>query len=157
MLDQVQSRTSYTAGEHQTGTTNDLILLLGRILIAVLFLPSGFEKLTNVGGFATSLATRGIPEAVSYPVAALAAATEFFAPLALLLGFQVWAVSLLLALFTVIAALISHRYWEFADAAVRRMQSVNFYKNIGIVGGLLAFSVAGAGRFSIDAMIRRRR
>src|SRR5689334_12277523 len=108
---------------------DNVVLLLGRVLIAYLFVPSGFDKLTHLSNFAASLAGRGIPEAVSFPFAALGAAVEFFGGLAVLAGFQFSAVTLLMALFTIVATLISHRYWEFQDAA-QRAQHVNFNKNL---------------------------
>jgi putative oxidoreductase len=42
----------------------------------------------------------------------------------------------------------SHRYWEFTEAAARRAQEVNFYKNIGIIAGLLFYFVSGPGAWS---------
>jgi len=126
------------------------ILLLGRVLVAYLFLPSGFAKLMTVGAFAASLTSRGIPEIVAFPFACLGAATEFFGSLAILAGFQFSATTLLLAAFTVVATLISHRYWEFQDAA-RRAQEINFGKNLAIIGGLLTMFVAGPGRYSVFA------
>jgi putative oxidoreductase len=52
--------------------------------------------------------------------------------------------------FVAVATAISHRYWEFTDAAARRAQEINFYKNIGIIGGLLFYFGAGAGAFGFD-------
>jgi uncharacterized membrane protein YphA (DoxX/SURF4 family) len=46
----------------------------------------------------------------------------------------------LLLLFVIIATLSSHRYWEFAEAAARRAQDNNFYKNLAIMGGLVSRS-----------------
>ena len=57
--------------------------------------------------------------------------------------------ALLLALFTVAAALLAHRYWAL-PLQEQAGQANNFFKNIAIIGGLLALFVAGPGRFSID-------
>jgi putative oxidoreductase len=58
---------------------------------------------------------------------------------------------LLLALFTLVAALIGHRFWEITDAAQRGNQLIHFWKNLAMVGGFLALYVGGAGAFSLDA------
>jgi putative oxidoreductase len=52
--------------------------------------------------------------------------------------------------------LSSHRYWEFAEAAARRAQDNNFYKNLAIMGGLVFAFVTTGGRFSIDRLLARR-
>src|SRR5947207_8202843 len=75
---------------------NDLMLLLGRLLMAALFLPSGITKLMGFSGFAASLATKGLP----YPEAwaAAAVAIEVLGPIALILGFLPrWTALLLIA------------------------------------------------------------
>jgi putative oxidoreductase len=125
---------------------NDLVLLLGRLLMAALFLPSGFSKLLGFTGFAASLATKGLP----YPEAwaAAAVAIEVLGPVALILGvFPRWTALLLIA-FVVMASGTTHRYWEFTEAAARRAQEINFYKNVGIIAGLLFHFVSGPGAWS---------
>src|SRR5919112_4181829 len=64
--------------------STDGALLLGRILVAALFLPSGFGKLMAFSAFAASLRAKGLP----YPevIAGVLVAAEFLAPLALLIG-----------------------------------------------------------------------
>jgi uncharacterized membrane protein YphA (DoxX/SURF4 family) len=59
--------------------------------------------------------------------------------------------ALLLAAFTIVAALIGHRFWDITDAAQRGNQLNHFWKNIAMIGGFLALYVAGAGALSIDA------
>src|SRR5216684_1074592 len=99
-----------------------VILLLGRLAIGVLYVPSGFGKLTGIhgpglNGFAQYLAAKGAPgPAIAWAV--VAAAVEFFASAAIVLGFQTRLAALLLAAFTVGAAFIGHQFW-----AVRADQS----------------------------------
>ncbi|HZS85119.1 MAG TPA: DoxX family protein [Stellaceae bacterium] len=123
------------------------LLLLGRVLIAALFLPSGFEKLNRLAGFAATLGSRGVP--APQILAPLGAAVEFLAPAAILLGLKTRYAALILIAFTIIATLVSHRYWEFADAAIRQAQSINFWKNVAIVGGLVFVFVRGSGRIAV--------
>jgi putative oxidoreductase len=134
-------------------TGSDLVLLLARVLIGVIFVRSGFEKILALGTFATALARDGVP----YPqvVSIIAAFVEFLGGIALVVGFQLRYTALLMVLFVIIATLLRHRYWEFADGAVRRAQDTNFYKNLAMIGGLLALFIAGGGRFGVDGLRRR--
>ena len=118
--------------------------LIGRILIAVLFVPAGFQKLT---GFQGSV---GYAESAGMPVPALAIAAaiaiELGGGLLLLVGYKARWVAAAMALFTVVAAIVFHH--DFADEV--HMQMINFQKSMAIAGGLLAFVYFGAGPFSID-------
>jgi putative oxidoreductase len=70
--------------------------------------------------------------------------------LALLLGFHTRWVALLMALFTVVAGVFFHAFWNAAPEAMQ-MQQIMFMKNIAIAGGLLALTAFGAGSISLDA------
>src|SRR5438105_1924944 len=61
----------------------------------------------------------------------------------------------LMVLFVIVATGISHRYWEFADAA-RRLQESQFFKNLSIIGGFVLLFATGSGRFGLDALLARR-
>lgn len=125
---------------------NDLVLLIGRLLMAALFLPSGISKALGFSGFAASLATKGLPYPEAWAAAAIA--IEILGPIALILGFLPRWTAVILIAFVVMASATTHRYWEFADAAARRAQEVNFYKNVGIIAGLLFYFVSGSGAWS---------
>jgi putative oxidoreductase len=125
---------------------NDSALLLGRLLLASLFLPAGVSKLFGFATFAASLATKGLPYAEAW--AAAAVTIEVLAPIALILGVAPRWTAMVLIAFVIMATATSHRYWEFADATARRAQEVNFYKNAGILAGLLFYFVSGAGACS---------
>ena len=129
------------------------ILLLGRVLIGILYLPSGFGKLTGIrgpglDGFAHYLAGKGVPgPAIAWAV--VAAAVEFFGGLLLVLGFKTRVVAVLLVGFTIVAAILAHAFWA-APSEQYQAQYANFFKNIAICGGLLYVFVRGAGPLSID-------
>jgi len=127
---------------------NDTALLVGRLLFAALFLPAGISKAMGFAAFSASLTAKGLPYADAW--AAAAVAIEVLAPIALILGAAPRSTSLVLIAFVIMATATSHRYWEFADAAARRTQEVNFYKNGAILGGLLCYFASGAGRWSIS-------
>src|SRR5438094_830239 len=121
---------------------NDAALLVGRLLMATLFLPSGIKKAFGFSTFVTSLADKGLP----YPEAWAAAAVliEVLAPIALIVGALPRTTALVLLAFVIAATASSHRYWEFAEPA-RRMQEISFFKNVGLLGGLLFYFASGAG------------
>jgi len=127
---------------------SDTALLLGRVLMAAIFLNSGLQKLLGLDGFAGYLAGHGVPVG-AYPIAVLAACVEFFGALCVLVGFGTRYAALLLALFTAVAALIAHRFWEI-DPAQYTNQMTHFMKNVTIVGGFLVLYATGPGRLSID-------
>jgi len=126
---------------------NDAFLLLGRLFLAALFLPSGISKAMGFSAFAASLATKGLPYSEAW--AAAAAAIEILGPIALILGVVPRWTSLALIAFVIMATATTHRYWEFTEAAARRAQEINFYKNAGIVAALLFYFVSGPGAWSI--------
>ena len=133
----------------------DVIVLLGRVALGAIFVKSGLQKLMALSAFAASLAGRGIPESATWAV--IGAMVEFVGGIMIITGLRARAASLLMILFVIVATGISHRYWEFADAAARRAQESQFFKNLSILGGFLLLYVCGPGRFSLDTLLRRRR
>jgi len=138
-----------TAAAAREVVGGDVVLLLGRVLMAAIFLNSGFHKLMGLDGFAGYLAGHGLAVG-AYPVAALAACIEFFGSLCVLLGLGTRYAAALLAAFTLVAALIAHRFWEISDPAMYVNQMNHFMKNVTIIGGFLVLYAMGPGRLSID-------
>ena len=124
---------------------DDLALLVGRLLVASLFLPSGFNKLLTFASFSVSLAGRGLPYPELWAVAAIV--IELAAGFALVIGVLPRWSPLALIAFTAVATWLAHRYWTFQGPA-RRQQEIQFYKNLAIIGGLLFYFVSGPGRWS---------
>jgi putative oxidoreductase len=117
--------------------------LLGRLLIGLPFLMSGFGKLTTYGATTAYIGSVGLPLA---PLGwAIAVAFEIGGGLLLILGFRAREVAFGLAVFTLATAIFFHR--NFAD----QNQMIHFLKNVMIIGGLLQIAHFGAGRFSLDA------
>ena len=127
--------------------------LVGRILIAAIFVSSGFSKFANWDSTAGYMAAKGLPAVPLLLV--LAALTELLGGLSLLVGFKASAGAGLLALFLVPTTLVFHAFWT-APAAEAMTQSINFMKNIAIIGGLVSFAAYGAGAVSVDAFLQRR-
>ncbi|MGJ7603494.1 DoxX family protein [Variovorax sp. LT1R20] len=125
----------------------DTLALIGRILIAYLFIPAGIGKLMGFAGTVGYINSVGLP--LPEVGAVIAIVVELGLGIALLLGFKTRWTAIAMAIFTVAAALFFHKYWSAPDA-MKMMQQINFNKNIAIAGGLLAFAAFGPGRFSID-------
>lgn len=122
--------------------------LAARVLFAVLFLPAGIGKLTGFAGTVGYISSVGLPlPAVG---AALALIVEIVGSLALLAGFGTRIAALALAVFTLVASFFFHAFWAVpADQAF--VTQLLFFKNIAVVGGLLALAANGAGAWSLDA------
>jgi putative oxidoreductase len=125
--------------------SEDAALLVGRLLIAALFLPSGFNKLMSFSAFAASLAAKGLP----YPtlIAGVLVAAEFLGPLALIIG--LWPRWTALALIGFTAATLWLTYGKSLVGLVfRPRQNVDFFQNLAVIGGLLIYFACGPGVWS---------
>jgi putative oxidoreductase len=104
-----------------------------------------------VGGFAGTagyIASKGLPMPEVLAIGAII--VELGVGLAFLFGWKARWAALILALFSVVAALFFHNFWSMTDAAEIGANEINFYKNLGVAGGLLFAWVAGPGRYSMD-------
>lgn len=135
----------------QSPQTQNLFSLIGRILIALLFVPAGWGKIAGFAGTVGYISSKGVP--LPEVCAALAIAAELGLGLLLLVGWQARWAALGLAVFTVVISFIFHNYWAVPEAQVMA-QRLNFFKNMAISGGLFAFAAFGAGAWSLDG--RRR-
>jgi putative oxidoreductase len=121
-------------------TQANAALLVGRILLALIFITSGVSKLGSIGEVVGYIQSAGLPGFMVWPTIAV----EVLGGLAIILGFQTRIASVLLAGFTLLAALFFHR--ELGD----QMQFIQFMKNLAITGGFLVLAVAGPGQWSLD-------
>jgi putative oxidoreductase len=122
--------------------------LVGRLLLALLFVPAGIGKIGGFAGTAGYIASKGLP--MPELGAGIAIVVEIAGGLALVAGFGTRLAALVLALFTLVATFIFHAYWGLpADQAF--VQQLMFNKNIAVVGGLLVLAAHGAGAWSVDA------
>ena len=119
------------------------IAALGRLLIAIMFIFSGFGKIMAPEATQGYIASVGLPvPLLSY---LLAIVVEIGGGILLVVGYQTRIVSLVVAAFTLATAVFFHN--NFAD----QNQMIHFMKNIAIAGGLLQVAAFGAGAFSLDA------
>ncbi len=128
-------------------TYQSILNLVGRLLIVALFLPAGLGKIAGFEGTLGYFASLGIPAPVFALVATIV--IEVLGGIALIVGFQTRIVAVIMAIFTLIAAVTGHAFWAAPADAVFIAQLL-FFKNIAVMGGLLVLASAGAGSFSID-------
>jgi len=122
--------------------------LIGRLLIAFVFIPAGFAKLGDLSGTFAYTASGGLPG--FFAIGALA--LEILGGVAILVGWQTRWAALGLAAFTLVTGVLYHylpaQALEGFDAL---LQTTMFYKNLAIAGGLLVLAGVGPGAFSLDA------
>ena len=127
--------------------------LVGRMLIAAIFVISGVAKLADLAQTAGYMTSAGIPAA--HGLAIIAGLGEILGGLMLLFGFLTRIGALGLALFLIPTTLLFHQFWALTGQEAQ-MQLVNFLKNVAIMGGLYGYVAFGGGRYSIDAKLRNR-
>ena len=119
---------------------------IGRLLLSMIFIFSGFTKIT---GYA---ATQGYMESMGVPgmLLPLVIAVELLGGIAILLGFKARLVAILMAGFSIVSALLFHQFW------IDESQMNPFMKNIAMAGGFLMIFAHGPGSYSIDNSHTRR-
>ena len=125
---------------------NNASLLIARIFLGQIFLLAGISKIGAYEGTQGYMQAMGVPGELLFLVIIL----EIVGGLAIILGWQVRWASWALAAFTIVAGVIFHS--NFAD----QMQSILFMKNVAIAGGFLVLATAGAGAYSVEALIGNR-
>lgn len=121
--------------------------LLGRILMALIFLMSAYEKITEFGPTAGAMAGKGMPMTEVLLVCAIA--IELVGATLLVIGWQTRWAALALIVFLVPATLYFHNYWSYPAEQVRDQRN-HFMKNVTILGGLIFVMGMGAGPLSAD-------
>src|SRR5712671_6343437 len=126
----------------------DTIAVIGRCLMAVLFLLSGYGKVVAPAATIAWIASTGLPmPSVAYVISIV---IELGGGLLLVLGWQIRVLGAILSLFAVVTAFIFHR--NVAD----QNQLFHFLKNIAVMGGLFQLMAFGAGNLSLDARRARK-
>lgn len=118
---------------------------VARVLLAMIFIMSGLNKL------GTYAATQGYMEAMGVPGAMLplVIALEVLGGIAIVVGFKARIVAFALAGFSLLSAVLFHA--DFSD----QMQMMMFMKNLTIAGGFLMITAQGAGAFALDNRVRQ--
>ncbi|WP_407119337.1 DoxX family protein [Bradyrhizobium sp. LMG 9283] len=133
-----------TSRINEFATSNaDLLILIGRILLAWVFVGSAYGALTNFNGSVSYF------RSLNLPVPQLFTMTTVMLEILISTGLTRYC-AILVLLFVFAATAIAHRYWEYPAGPQQIGQYNNFLKNISILGGALLILVTGGGRFSVD-------
>ncbi|MCL4316334.1 MAG: DoxX family protein [Gammaproteobacteria bacterium] len=121
--------------------------LAGRLLLAHIFILSGYRKLTGWEGTLGYMASKGLP--MTEVLLALTILVELGGGLLLLLGYKArWAATAIF-LFLIPVTLIFHNFWALAGQE-QFTQLIQFQKNLAIMGGMLYVMVYGSGAYSLS-------
>ena len=123
----------------------NILDLLGRIFISLLFLINGIFKINNYSGTTDWMESFGLPGILLTPAIIL----EIIGPILIIIGYQTRITAALLSLFCLVTAIIFHN--DFGN----QMQLISFLKNIGLAGGFLFLTANGAKDFSLDKKFKR--
>ncbi|MBZ0232626.1 MAG: DoxX family protein [Deltaproteobacteria bacterium] len=132
-------------------TARHVTALVARIAVSAIFLVSGFSKLSDPAGSTAYMNSAGVPGAET--LVYVAGMAELLGGLSLLFGFLTRIGALGLFAFLIVTSLFFHDFWNLTGAE-RLTQMVQFMKNLSIMGGLLMIVASGAGRYSLDAIVR---
>ena len=124
---------------------SNIVDLISRIFLSIVFLVNGYSKITNMDGTIGWMEMYGLPGFFIYPAIVL----EIVAPILLVIGYQVRLSSIAVGLFCLATALIFLR--DFADP----MTLTNFLKNVALAGGFFILAINGPKEFSIDHRISK--
>ncbi len=113
---------------------------IGRLLLSMIFIYSGFGKITGYAATAGYMESMGVPSLLLPLVIAL----EVLGGIAILIGFKARLVSILMAGFCILSALIFHQFW------MDESQTNPFMKNFAMAGGFLMIFAHGPGAYSVD-------
>ncbi len=126
---------------------NQFAPLAGRILLSIIFIMSGISKITGFAGTAGWMTSKGLP--VPEVLLAASIVIELGAAAMIVTGFKARWGAAALFLWMIPVTLVFHNFWTY-PAAEQQMQSIMFFKNLGLMGGMLLIMGIGSGPLSMD-------
>lgn len=125
----------------------DIAALVGRILLALLFLKSGWGKIPGFEGTAGYMASKGLP--MPQVLLVITIVVELAAGVMLVVGYKARLAALALFLWLIPVTFVFHQFWGIPAEQVQN-QTNHFFKNVSIMGGMLMVYALGPGGFSLD-------
>lgn len=126
----------------------DILLLIGRFMLAVMFAVSAFDKFRRDPAEMRQIAALGLPAPAILEW--LTGLFEIVAALALVFGIYARIAAVLLALFVVLASLLFVRFWSFeGPIEIRALLRSVFFGNVAVVGGLIYVATLGPGQLAL--------
>ncbi len=141
---------------------NDAFVLVGRVLLAAIFVASGVEKFMDLAATSAAIGSKNLPIpqmlaaylpsgwTMPYVLAVATAGLELGGGVLIVIGWQARLFAILLAIFTAIAGYFFHDFWHYPPGAEYTNNMIHFMKNVSMIGGLLMLAGVGAGRYSLD-------
>jgi putative oxidoreductase len=142
----------FAATDRFAGGRFDAFVLVTRVLIGWFLFINGWAALMNISAFVAYLDSLKVPAPGFWAWPAMVA--ELGLGAALIVGVATRYAALTGAIYVLIATALAHRYWEYPQAQ-QVNQYAHFLKNLAVLGGMLLLFATGAGRFSLDAWLRR--
>jgi putative oxidoreductase len=137
----------------QLPNQSQAMILVGRVLIAMIFISSGLSKIPGWDATASYMASKGVPWVPLFLFPAIF--VEVLGGLSILVGLRAKLGATALILYLIPVTLIFHNFWAF-NGMERQIQLVNFMKNLAVMGGLCEILAHGAGMLSLDYKLSRR-
>jgi putative oxidoreductase len=123
-------------------------LLVGRLLMGIYFILPAINKIADFEGSSNYMAAHNVPMIPLLLVVTII--IQLGASGALIVGFKAKYAAFLLAGLTLVISIFMHNFWDYEEGMERAHELQNFFKNMGIVAGLLMVTGLGTGRFSLD-------
>jgi uncharacterized membrane protein YphA (DoxX/SURF4 family) len=122
----------------------DVVLVIGRVLFALLFINSGIAHLTKLEAMTGYAKYKKVPAAkLSVIVSGL---MILIGGLYIALGIYADLGGLLIALFLIPAAFLMHAFWKETDATAKQNESIGFFKDLALAGAaLIIFALVATG------------
>lgn len=120
--------------------------VIGRLMLALIFILSGFNKITGWDGTLQYMSSKGLP--LTEVLLGLTILIELGGGLLIAAGWYARWAALAVFLFIIPTTLVFHNFWTF-EGMERQMQMIQFLKNLAIMGGLLYVVAFGSGKFSV--------
>lgn len=133
------------------GTAQNVLSLAGRTMIAAIFLLSAVgNKIPSFSSVSSYMAAEGVPA----PQIMLAGAIVFLiaGSLSVILGYKAQLGAGMLLAFLMAATFFFHDFWTF-DGQERQAQTIQFTKNLSLMGAMVFLIANGSGRWSLDARV----
>src|SRR5713101_784999 len=107
--------------------SSDLGALIGRVLLVLIFVMSGFSKITGFAGTGGYMAGAGIPGNLIYPGLILSILVEFGCVLLILLGYKTRLAALLIFVWLIPVTLIFHFLPSLHQTGMEAMVNMTMY------------------------------
>ena len=121
--------------------------LLGRVLLSLIFLLSGINKISAFAGTAGWMTSKGLP--MAEVLLAVTIVIEVGAAIMIMIGWKARLGALALLLWMVPVTFIFHNFWAM-PADQQQIQMIMFLKNLAMMGGMLLIMASGSGPLSVD-------